>query len=74
MALYLSCALCGRKQADGLLSRGQWGHVEVESGSARQACPTCREQYRDWETRLRALDSSPASDQSSFGTSYGITA
>ena len=28
MALYLTCGLCGRKQADGLLSRGHWGHLE----------------------------------------------
>ncbi len=53
MALYLSCGLCGRKQADGLLSRGFWGHLELSDGSALRACPTCKEQHRDWQDRLR---------------------
>jgi hypothetical protein len=51
--LYLHCALCGRKQADGLLSRGHWGHLDFPSGSIR-ACPTCKERYSDWESRLLA--------------------
>jgi hypothetical protein len=52
MALYLRCGLCGRQQADGLLSRGYWGHVDVAEVILR-ACPTCKEQHHDWEERLR---------------------
>ncbi len=52
--LYLVCGLCGRQQADGLLSRGYWGHLEVTSTYVLRACPTCKEQDSDWEARLRA--------------------
>jgi hypothetical protein len=52
--LYLSCALCGRKQADGLLSRGAWGHLETEANGTLRACPTCKTQHADWEVRLVA--------------------
>jgi hypothetical protein len=52
MALYLRCGLCGRQQADGLLSRGYWGHLEVTEATLR-ACPTCKEQHSDWVERLR---------------------
>lgn len=51
--LYLLCGLCGRQQADGLLSRGYWGHLEITAERTLRACPTCKEQYRDWEERLR---------------------
>jgi hypothetical protein len=76
MPLYIQCALCGRKQADGLLSRGHWGHLDLVDGSALWACPTCKEQNADWEARLRALGGPTASREPSFGggfgTSYGI--
>ena len=52
--LYLFCGLCGRQQADGILSRGYWGHLELGGGNALRACPTCKEQHSDWEARLRA--------------------
>ena len=51
--LFLYCGLCGRQQADGLLSRGYWGHLEVSSTYVLRACPTCKE-HPDWEGRLRA--------------------
>ena len=51
--LYLTCGLCGHKQADGLLSRGRWGHVETKAGTL-QACPRCKDEHRDWENRLVA--------------------
>jgi hypothetical protein len=51
--LFLHCALCGRRQADGLLSRGAWGHLDVGDGRMLSACPTCKVQYRDWEERVR---------------------
>ena len=49
----LTCGLCGRKQADGLLSRGSWGHLQLGEGSSVCACPTCKGEYGDWEERLR---------------------
>jgi hypothetical protein len=55
--LYLNCGLCGRQQADGILSRGYWGHLEVTRTYVLQACPTCKEQHSDWEGRLRATHS-----------------
>jgi hypothetical protein len=63
--LYLYCGLCGRQQADGLISRGYWGHLELGGGNALRACPTCKEQHVDWETRLRASLPGPA-DVSGF--------
>jgi hypothetical protein len=49
--LFLQCGLCGRKQADGLLSRAYWGHLETGVATLC-ACPTCK-QHADWEERLR---------------------
>ena len=51
--LYLTCGLCGRKQADGLLSRNAWGHLDA-GGSTLRACPTCKTSNNDWESRLTA--------------------
>jgi hypothetical protein len=73
--LYLLCGLCGRQQADGLLSRGYWGHLDAGSGSALRACPTCKEQHADWESRLRATSDPGAFGASAFpqaGTSNGL--
>jgi len=53
--LYLHCELCGRKQAEGLLSRAAWGHVELTDGRTVSACSPCRTADADWEARLRAL-------------------
>jgi len=65
--LYLACHFCTRRQADGLLSRGYWGHVELDGGSALRACPTCKEAYPDWEQRLRAtVQAAPAADAGGF--------
>lgn len=52
MALYLTCGLCGRKQAEGLLSRSLWGHLEQTPHGPLRACPTCKERDSDWESRL----------------------
>ena len=55
--LYLECRLCGRKQADGLISRAAWGYVSVEAGrfaGVVSACPGCKSRHPDWEERLRA--------------------
>jgi hypothetical protein len=69
--LYLYCGLCGRQQADGLLSRGHWGHLDVGNGHFLCACPTCKEQHSDWEARLRASTSPPALDASAFPSADG---
>ena len=64
--LYLQCAICGRKQAGGLLSAAAWGQAPLPLGAARdhpavsdssvRACPTCVEPGRrlgDERTRCR---------------------
>ena len=61
--LYLHCAICGRKQASGLLSAGAWGQVPLPAGvrvehpAVREgsvcACPTCVGDG-DWATRALA--------------------
>jgi hypothetical protein len=68
--LFLHCALCGRKQADGLLSRGYWGQLDTGNGTPLRACPTCKGTHADWEDRLRGAlgGGSPAS------AGYGTTA
>jgi hypothetical protein len=71
--LFLRCGLCGRQQADGLLSRGHWGHLELGPGSALRACPTCKQQHADWEERLRASLETGEGDQSGFGSRYGTS-
>jgi hypothetical protein len=53
MRLYLSCALCGRRQTGGLLSSAAWGRVEATGdGQPRLACPTCVEQNPNWREQL----------------------
>lgn len=64
--LFMRCGFCDRQQADGLISRGFWGHVELGDGSALRACPTCKEQYPDWEQRLRASLNGATLDQGAF--------
>jgi hypothetical protein len=63
--LYLTCGLCGRKQADGLLSRGAWGHLDVASGTTLRACPTCKTSHDDWESQLTAGGN--GADESAYG-------
>jgi hypothetical protein len=69
--LFLFCGLCGRQQADGLLSRGYWGHLDVGNGHALRACPACKEQHADWEARLRASTNPNALDLSAFPSADG---
>lgn len=52
--LYLTCCLCGRKQADGLLSRGAWGHLETAANGTLCACPTCKTSNADWQALVLA--------------------
>lgn len=62
--LLLRCVLCGRTQAEGLLSRASWGHVERPTATAVpasqrtavvSACPGCKARHPDWEQRLQAV-------------------
>jgi hypothetical protein len=64
--LYLHCAICDRKQAEGLLSGAAWGRYEVDPGALREhpslrgtslrVCPTCVGRHPDWRAELaRAL-------------------
>lgn len=52
--LNLHCELCGRRQANGLLSGAAWGKVELSPELVLRACPPCKNAYPDWESRLRA--------------------
>lgn len=62
MALYLHCAICNRKQADGLISGTAWGRLELPpgaevehpalKGSMLRVCPTCKQRHPDWEANL----------------------
>jgi hypothetical protein len=73
--LFLHCALCGRKQADGLLSRAGWGHLEFADGNAVRACTGCKGSNADWEERLRGIVASPGAsfDHSAFGAAQRAT-
>ncbi len=73
--LFLHCSLCGRKQADGLLSRNAWGHIELDDGNILCACSSCKGQHSDWENRLRAAMSgnAPLVDQGPFGWTQEAT-
>lgn len=71
--LFMDCGLCGRKQAEGLLSRGHWGHLHLESGHVLRACPTCKQTHADWDHRLLAVVGSRdlgLSDPPRFGGVY----
>jgi hypothetical protein len=61
-SLYLTCGLCGRKQADGLLSRAAWGHLENGPNGTLRACPTCKSSHDDWQTRLIAGTSASSAE------------
>jgi hypothetical protein len=59
--LYLHCAICSRRQADGLISGAAWGRVEVPHdaeialayrGTILRVCPTCVHTHTDWQERL----------------------
>lgn len=65
--LLLHCSLCGRKQAEGLLSRNAWGYVEYAEGQTLRACPGCRATYVDWEHRLLAA----TTGETPYGTRFG---
>jgi hypothetical protein len=67
--LYLHCRLCGRKQAEGILSRAAWGHVSLSDGTKASACPTCKTEHSDWEERLGAGEQ-PHRYGTTFGGSY----
>jgi hypothetical protein len=59
--LYLVCAICERRQADGLLSGAAWGRTELPPGTSVEhpavkgtmllACPTCASGDPEWVKR-----------------------
>jgi hypothetical protein len=64
----MNCSLCDRRQADGLLSRGLWGHIDHQ-GTELHACPTCK-QGSDWEDRIRAsVGGAPSEQTGGFSSS-----
>ena len=66
----MTCGLCGRRQAEGLLSRGAWGHVDTTEGRTVSACPGCKAQYHDWEERLRLNVRGDTDHGPRFGSVY----
>ncbi len=60
--LYLRCVLCGRQQADGLISGAAWGRLELPAGvvvehpalkgSTFRCCPACTQRHPDWGQEL----------------------
>jgi hypothetical protein len=63
----MHCGICGRKQAEGLLSKNAWGHLEISEGQTLRACPTCKADYVDWEQRLRVS----VQGETPYGTRFG---
>jgi hypothetical protein len=64
--LYLVCAICSRRQADGLLSGAAWGRLELPPGTTIEhpavkgttvlSCPSCVNGDTRWrETVLLAI-------------------
>jgi hypothetical protein len=59
--LYLHCAICSRKQADGLISGAAWARLELPAdahtdgaspGSVVRVCPSCLGMYpSDWQSK-----------------------
>jgi transcriptional regulator NrdR family protein len=69
--LYMSCVVCTRKQAHGLLSNASWAIVEVR-GASHRVCPSCREAHGDWEERARTAVMQVSSDGTTerYGATY----
>lgn len=69
--LYMTCGLCGRKQAEGILSRNAWGHLEAPGlATPLRACPTCKTQHDDWQGRLlSSVNGNGSAASSSMGVS-----
>jgi hypothetical protein len=72
--LYLVCAICDRRQADGLISGASWGRVELPAGvtvdhpavkgATALSCPSCVSENAAWqETVLVAIGVSPNGDR-----------
>jgi hypothetical protein len=62
--LYLVCAVCSRRQADGLISGAAWGRLELPEGtdvdhpalkgSHFRCCPSCVQRHPAWADELLA--------------------
>ena len=64
--LYLVCAICERRQADGLISGAAWGRAELPAGTTVEhpsvkgtsvlSCPSCVNGNSGWqETALVSI-------------------
>jgi hypothetical protein len=53
MSTVLTCAICRRRQAVGLLSLQSWGTVNGSQDA--YACPDCQQEHADWRERLARL-------------------
>ena len=73
--LYLVCAICDRRQADGLLSGAAWGRFELPQGARVEhpavkgtmvlSCPSCVTDNSGWqETALVAIGIAPRTNAS----------
>jgi len=73
--LYLVCAICDRRQADGLLSGAAWGRFPLPQGASVEhpavkgttvlSCPTCVTDNSGWqETALVAIGVAPSTNAS----------
>jgi hypothetical protein len=71
--LYLVCAICDRRQADGLISGAAWKRVELPPGTAIEhpavkgstllTCPSCAGRDPAWaESALATVGLKAASD------------
>jgi hypothetical protein len=53
MSKVLTCAICRRRQAVGLLSMQSW--ATVNGARDAHACPDCQQEHHDWRERLARL-------------------
>ena len=60
--LYLVCAICSRRQAEGLISGAAWGRLQLPTGTEIEhpalkgshlcCCPSCMQRHPDWQQEL----------------------
>ncbi len=54
MSRWLTCAICRRRQAVGIMSAQAWGVVNGASTDVH-ACPDCQQKHPDWRNQLERL-------------------
>jgi hypothetical protein len=53
MSKVLTCAICRRRQAVGLLSMQSW--ATVNGAQDAHACPDCQQEHANWREQLERL-------------------